>query len=471
MTDAADLDVTAAATALRRGDFSSKELTQAYLDRIGRYDGAINAFITVLAERALKQAGEADARRQAGRPLSSLDGIPVALKDNIDVAGCETTNGLASGLVADEDAFVVSRLKASGAVILGKLNMHEGALGGTTNNPHHGATHNPWRKNFSPGGSSGGAGAAVAARLCALALGTDTMGSVRLPAHYCGIAGLKATAGLISTRGVTPLSYRYDYVGPLTQTARDMALLLPLLARLDRESPESVAWPDKSWAFGPMLPDLMYWRIGVVDSFAGIPVESGVAAAFERGLEAFREADADIIPIKWPGYDARATRLAGLLICEADGAYALRERLATEPLVFSDELRGMLDFGRRAPAERLVAAERRVVETGHSFRRLFEEVDLVVCPTAPQAAFAHGGAAPLNQAEFTLIGNFSGCPGMSLPMGLTDEGLPVGLQIYAAPFQESRLVAAASAIESLLGPQPRPSLKGMAKKKATSSAG
>lgn len=466
MTDGTELDVTAAATALRRGDFSAVELTQAYLDRIERYDGAINAFIRVLSTSALKQAKEADARRAKGRPLSSLDGIPVALKDNIDVAGCETTNGLARGIVANEDAFVVSRLKAAGAVILGKLNMHEGALGGTTDNPHHGPTHNPWRKHFTPGGSSGGSGAAVAARLCAIAFGTDTMGSVRLPAHYCGVAGLKATMGLISTRGVAPLSYRYDYVGPLTRSARDMALVLPLLAKQDRESPESVAWPDKSWAFGPMLPDLMYWRIGVVDSFEAIPVEPEVKAAFKRGLAAFREADAEIVPVSWPGFDATRTRLAGLLICEADGAFAMRERLEKQPEIFSDYLRGMLDFGSRAPAVRLVEAERRVVEAGHSFRRLFEGVDLVVTPVAPQVAFAHGGEAPTNQADFTLIGNFSGCPALSVPMGLTKDGLPVGLQIYAAPFQEMRLVAAASAVATLIGAQPWPSLKGMAKRKA-----
>ena len=465
MSNATDLDVTAAATALRRGDFSAVDLTRAYFDRIDRYDGSINAYVKLLKRDALKQAREADARRRQGRPLSSLDGIPVALKDNIDIAGCPTTNGLARGRKADADAFVVTRLRMAGAVILGKLNMHEAALGGTTDNPHHGPTHNPWRKGYTPGGSSGGSGAAVAARLCAMALGTDTMGSIRLPAHYCGVAGLKATTGLISTRGIAPLSYRYDHVGPLTRTARDLALLLPLLTQEDLESPESVAWPDVSWAFGPMLPDLMYWRIGVVDRFESIAVEPDIRAAFERGLDAFRRADADIVSVSWPEYEATRTRLAGLLISEADAAYAMREKLDTQPKLFSPQLRAMLDYGSTARAERLVAAERTVVNAGHGFRRLFDDVDLIVTPTAPQAAFAHGGDAPLNQADFTLIGNFSGCPALSVPMGLNSDGLPVGMQIYAAPFQEMRLVAAASAIESLVGFMPRPSLRGMAKRK------
>ena len=464
MTDATDLDVTAAATAMRSGGLRAVDLTAAYLDRIERFDTSINAFVRVLAPSAMKQAAAADKRRKAGKALSSLDGIPIALKDNIDVAGCETTNGLVRGSVARQDAFVVEHLKASGAVILGKLNMHECALGGTTDNPHHGATHNPWRKGLTPGGSSGGAGAAVAARMCAMALGTDTMGSIRLPAHYCGVAGMKATTGLISTRGVAPLSYRYDHVGPLTRTARDLALVLPMLVRHDRESPESVPWPDKSWAFGPMLPDLMYWRIGVVDSFEAMPVEPGVKAGFERGLDALRQADAEIVPVSLPGFDATATRLAGLLISEADAAHALGDRLDKEPEAFSPGLRQMLEYGRNAPASRLVAAERVVVEAGHRFRRLFEQVDLVIAPTAPQAAFPHGGAVPLDQANFTLLGNFSGCPALSLPVGLTDNGLPVGFQFYAAPFREARLVAAASAVESLLGIQPMPHLKGMARR-------
>ena len=466
MGDPTSLDVTAAATALRRGDFSAVELTRAYLERIDRYDGALNAYIRVIAESALRQAKAADKRRESGRPLSAMDGIPVALKDNIDLNGYETTNGLARGSVARQDAFVVRSLKAAGAVILGKLNMHEGALGSTTDNPHHGATHNPWRKGHTPGGSSGGSGAAVAARLCAMALGTDTMGSVRLPAHYCGVVGMKPTTGLISTRGVTPLTYQYDHVGPLTRSSRDLALLLSLLVAHDLENPESVAWPEGSWSFGPMLPDLMYWRVGVVDCFERMPVEPGVKAGFERGLEALRQADAEIVPIDWQDFDATRTRLAGFLISEAEAGHALAKRRKRDPQSFSPEFSAMLDYGSRAEGQRLVEARQLVTQVGHGFRRLFEQVDLVVAPTAPQTAFPHGGEVRRNQADFTLIGNFSRCPALSLPVGLDDSGLPVGFQIYAAPFQELRLVAAAAAMEALLGQPAMPAMKGMAKRRS-----
>ena len=193
MTDLTELDITAAGEALAAGDFSAEDLLRAYLARIEQYEAGMNCFITLLADSALGQARAADARRRTDERLSPLDGIPIALKDNIDLAGVPTTNGMVRFRTPDRDAAVTQRLRDAGAVLIGKANMHEGALGATTNNPHHGAAQNPWRPGFTPGGSSGGSAAAVSARFCAGALGTDTMGSVRLPASYCGLAGLKAT--------------------------------------------------------------------------------------------------------------------------------------------------------------------------------------------------------------------------------------------------------------------------------------
>ena len=198
-----------------------------FLSRAHGVGKPLNAFVALSEQSALADAKRAGERARQRRRLGVLDGIPIALKDNIDVAGMPTTNGL-GGLprMADTDAAVTQRLRRAGAIILGKLNMHEAALGGTTDNPHHGRTHNPYRMGFSPGGSSGGSGAAVAAGLCAAALGTDTAGSIRLPASYCGVVGFKPTYQRVSMQGIVPLHRRLDHVGPLTRTVADAGILL-----------------------------------------------------------------------------------------------------------------------------------------------------------------------------------------------------------------------------------------------------
>jgi aspartyl-tRNA(Asn)/glutamyl-tRNA(Gln) amidotransferase subunit A len=210
----------------------AEALTRLCLARTEGLGRPLNCFITLCPDTALAEARAADARSAMGKRLGPLDGIPVGLKDNIDVAGVPTTNGFGGGplRIPGEDAAVTRHLRDAGVVILGKLAMHEGALGATTDNPHHGRTHNPFRYSHSPGGSSGGSGAAVAAGLCCAALGTDTGGSVRIPASWCGVVGLKPSYGLISTRGVVPLSHRLDHVGPLTRTVADAALLMDTLA-------------------------------------------------------------------------------------------------------------------------------------------------------------------------------------------------------------------------------------------------
>ena len=222
MNDIIYASATRIAQAIRHKEISAEEVVQAHLDRIGQVNGALNAVVQLCADRAVSEAKAADEALARGDSVGPLHGVPMTLKDSLDTEGIISTGGTKGreSFVPSEDSVVAARLRAAGAILLGKLNMHECALGATTDNPHHGPTHNPWRAGYTPGGSSGGCGAAVAAGLVLAALGTDTLGSVRLPAAYCGIVGLKATMGLISTRGVVPLSPSLDHIGPLCRSVR-----------------------------------------------------------------------------------------------------------------------------------------------------------------------------------------------------------------------------------------------------------
>lgn len=453
MTDPTALDITDAAAALAAGTFSAQDLLQAYLERIARHENSLNCFITLLAEPARAQARAADARHANGRPLSPLDGIPIALKDNIDLAGVPTTNGMASFRTPGNDSTAAQRLRQAGAVIIGKANMHEGALGATTNNYHHGPCHNPWRHGYTPGGSSGGSAAAVAARLCAGALGTDTMGSVRLPAAYCGLAGLKPTYGLISTRGVVPLSYGLDHVGPICRSARDLSLLLSVLAGYDADCTESV---HPHGALDAVPVDLRGLRFAVPLSPDAVPCEAGIWENFQDHVAHLRQQGAVQVDLRLANPDPTGTRLAGLLISEAEAGHALEAELLSLPTDFSDDFRKMLDYGRNAPAYRLVAAQRRLHAAGHAVRRLFDQVDLLLLPTAAQAAFPIEQPAPASQADFTQWANHGGCPALSLPCGLSPDGMPLGLQMIGRPLADGRLLALAEAIAPLLPSLPAP---------------
>ena len=454
MSDPTELDITDAAAALADGGFSAEDLLGAYLARIGRYEDRLNCFITLLAEPAREQARAADIRRAKGERLSPLDGIPIALKDNIDLAGAPTTNGMAKFRMPDDDATAARRLRQAGAVIIGKANMHEGALGATTDNHHHGPSHNPWRPGHTPGGSSGGSAAAVAARLCAGALGTDTMGSVRLPAAYCGLAGLKPTYGLISTHGVVPLSYGLDHVGPICRSTRDLALLLAVLAGHDPDCTESIH-PHR--ALRAPAVDLKGLRFAVPLNAGATRCEDGIWDDFEGHVASLRQQGAVQVDLRLANPDPTGTRLAGLLISEAEAGHALEAHLQSHPGDFSDDFRKMLDYGRKAPAHRLVAAQRHLKAMGHEVRKLFDQVDLLLLPTAGEAAFSFERPAPAGQADFTQWANHGGCPAVSLPCGLSPDGLPLGLQLIARPLADGYLLALAEAIAPLLPPLPAPS--------------
>lgn len=444
--------MTAAALAARlaAGATTAVAETEAALARIAAANPRLHAFITVDAEGARRAAAESDARRAAGRARGPLEGVPVAVKDNLAVAGLPWTDGTRAHArrIAAADSAAVERLRAAGAVILGTLNLHEGALGATTDNPFWGRCENPLRPGFTPGGSSGGSGAAVAAGLVPIALGTDTMGSVRIPAAYCGVWGLKPTAGLVPMRGLSHLSWTLDTIGPLAACPEDLAFALAALAGPDAESPDSRE-PPPGWSAALPGVGLAGLRLGL--PAAAVPCEEAVSAAFAALAGRARAAGARLEPLTLPDWEPAATRRAGLLVAEAEAAHLHGPAIAADPEGFSEAYRRMLDYGARAPAVRLAAAHDRLRRAGHAARRaLAAGLDALLMPTAPQRAFPHGAAAPESQADLTALANAAGLPAVAFPLPAPDGGLPASAQLVGPAWSEGRLIALARALHALM---------------------
>ncbi len=407
----ADLSLSGLCEGYAAGTLDPVAVTQAYLDRIARENPRLNAYVAVTAEAAREAAAASAARWRAGKPVSAIDGAPIAVKDNIDIAGVVTTNGLPGGRLAAADAPVVARLREAGAVLLGKTNLHEAAFGTTTFNPHWGMTHNPHCEGWTAGGSSGGSGAAVAGGLAAAALGSDTMGSIRLPAAYCGCFGLKPTQGAAPLDGVAPLAPSLDHVGPLARTAEDALALLEVM------SGRPVA-PEGSWH--PVR----------LAAFDGVALEPEVEDAMPP---------LDLPALDWPDYDPSAARRAALLVIEAEAFAALGM-----PEGASDELRGFLDYGANLAPERLAAAR----ETLRPIRedaaeRIGDAV--IIAPVATCGPFPRSRKAPASQAELLAFANLTGLPALAFPCGRMANGMPFALQAIAGPGREAALVAASRA--------------------------
>lgn len=457
MIEPINYDISAVTAALAAGEFSAREFTEATLKRIESQNGALNAFTAVTAEQALAAADESDVRRERGASIGPLEGVPIALKDNIDLKGTPTTAGMATrrDRIAVDDAVVTARLRGAGAVLLGKLNMEAAAMGAVTNNPDFGATHNPYRRGFTPGGSSGGSGAAVAAGLCVAALGTDTLGSVRIPASYCGVAGLKPSTGLVSVRGVVPLSWRYDHVGPLARSVRDLGLMLDALAGYDPECAESQDLPVEATYDPGEAPDVSGFTLGRLTGH-GIAVDPDIDAAFGRACEVLSDLGCTIKDIAIPDHDYSAVRRAGLLIVVAEGAVVHADDLESRPGRLAPGVRAMMNHGRRASAADYVKAERRIAEVVVKARLAFEGLDALLTPAAPQTAFSFDDEAPVTQADFTAQANLTGAPAVSVPMGLSGAGLPMGLQIVGKASADAAVLRIARAYERAAGWNLRP---------------
>ena len=434
-SDFTHADLTAQSQALAHGDATSVALTSQVLALIAQRNPQLNAYLHVDAQGALRAAALSDARRAAGGTLGPLDGLTLAVKDNIDVAGMPTTAGMAArrGRIAAADAFVVQGLRAVGMVVLGKLNMHEAALGATNDNPHYGRCEHPHRPGYTPGGSSGGSASAVAAGLCALALGSDTMGSVRIPAAYCGVVGFKASWGLVSTAGSVACCHALDHIGPLLRSRRDLRLVMPALARFDARCADARDIAAR--------PALARPRFVAATDVAALGATSAMAQAYEQALQSLSARGDTVTRIDLSGHDFGRARRAGLLATEADLLVEHAADWREQPQNFSPELARMLAWASRQSAATLAAALRTVAQAHVEAARWWSHGDVMLLPTAPQSAFAFGDAVPANQADFTAIANLAGLPALSAPLPVAPGELPLGLQAIAPVGGEATLLA------------------------------
>jgi len=452
MSDPTDLTIADAAAALRDRRITSTDLTTAHLRRIERVNPTVNAYVTITAERALADAKRADDEIARGGHRGPLHGVPIGLKDIVQTKGIRTTCGskVHATWVPNVDATVATRLARAGSVLLGKLNTHEYAFGVTTDNPHWGATRNPWDTTRIPGGSSGGSGAAVAAGLALGAIGTDTGGSIRIPASVCGVVGLKPTYGRVSKAGVFPMSYLFDHVGPLTRTVEDAAIMLGAIAGYDAADATTVPVPVDDYR-RRLADGARGLRVGVARGLFE-PADAEVLAAVESALRTFARLDATVTDVDVP--ELPVNEVFGVMIAEAKEIHAdtLAHRM--------DDLGRDLQLYLSPPvgdAVWMASALRQTRDYASAVRCVLESVDVLVSPTCPIAAPPIGAdvvqVGPIEMQTFFAMAlrtapfNIAGLPALSLPCGFTSGGMPIGLQIVGRPFDEATVLRVGHAYE------------------------
>ena len=451
MTDFTSISELAAR--LRRREVSPVEITRECLGRIEKLNPGLNAFITVMAESAVAEARRAEAEILRGEWRGALHGIPVAVKDLIDVAGVRTT--AASALYKDRfaayDAEVVRRLRDAGAVIVGKNNLHEFAYGGSSLVSYFGDVHNPWDVGRIAGGSSGGSAAAVAAGMVYAAIGTDTAGSIREPAALCGCVGLKPTYGRVSSRGVIPLSWSLDHVGPLAATVEDAAVVLQAIAGHDAGDVGSadVAVTDYVSALRDGAKGM---RVGVARGYFFDDLDGEVASAMEHALRGLQSLGAELREVQFSENDVPTDRTV-----QAAESYAFHaEKVAKRPELYQAETLRRIRSGEAITAGEYILRKRELEGARRNIRAVFADVDVLVTPTMPTAApaIAEFRANPdaLRPAELKLLRNTRpfnvwGLPAISVPCGFTQSGLPIGMQIAGPHWREDLVLRLAHAYE------------------------
>jgi aspartyl-tRNA(Asn)/glutamyl-tRNA(Gln) amidotransferase subunit A len=440
------LTIVEAAKMLRNRQLSPVELTTACLNQIEKLNPLLNAFITVTADSAMAEARQAEDEITKGNYRGSLHGIPIGLKDLIDTAGVKTTCGSAvfANRIPTEDADIVQRLRQAGAVFLGKQNMQEFAYGGTSAASYFGPVHNPWDLTRIPGGSSGGSAAAVAAGLCFASIGTDTGGSVRQPASYCGVVGLKPTYGRVSTRGVFPLSWSLDHVGPICRSVPDTAIMLDAIAGYDALDPFSVDWPTQNY-FSSLSAASSY-RVGVVRKPFFEDLDADVEAAVEKAIAFIRSLGSEVVDVMLPSTPATV---------QGPEVYALHEqRLQDSPELFQRFVRERMEQARPVSTSEYVEGRRELESVRRRVREVFHTVDVLLTPTVSVPPITIGEAiamSPPSGGEVWLRNtrpfNAYGLPTISVPCGFTSTGLPIGLQLSGDRFEEAKLLAFANSFE------------------------
>lgn len=457
---------------------SAVEITQEALDRITQLEPKLKSFLCVTADRAMAQAVQVDAQIAAGEEIGLLAGIPIAVKDNMCTQGVPTTcaSRILENFVPPYDATVVSKLQAAGAVIVGKANMDEFAMGSSTETSAYQVTANPWDLERVPGGSSGGSAAAVASGECVVSLGSDTGGSIRQPASFCGLVGMKPTYGLVSRYGLVAYASSLDQIGPFGRTVEDAAILLGAIAGYDQKDSTSlnVEIPDYAQALRPSLRPKGLIRIGVIKETFGVGLDSAVKDAVTKAIEQFQQLGAEIQVVSCPRfryglptYYVIAPSEASANLARYDGVkYGFRSPDSDNLLDMYAKTRSQ-GFG--SEVKRRIAIGTYVLSAGYydayylkaqkvrtlikeDFEKAFAQVDVLVSPTAPTTAFNAGEKFndPLSMYLsdlMTIPVNLAGLPALSLPCGFDDKGLPIGIQLIANVLQESRLFQVAHAYE------------------------
>ena len=439
---------------IRRRSISPVELTRGCLARVEELNPILNAFITVTTESALADARRAEEEIKRGGWRGPLHGIPIALKDLIDTVGVRTTaaSALFKDRVPAEDAEIVLRLKKAGAVLIGKQNLHEFAYGGSSIVSHFGEVHNPWNLAHITGGSSGGSAAAVAAGLGYGAIGTDTAGSVRLPAACCGVVGLKPTYGRISTRGVIPLSWSLDHVGPITTTVADAAIVLQAIAGCDRNEISSAEVPTRDYVAALQeTPGAL--RVGIPRSFFFDDLDQEISAAIDEALAVITKLSAGVREITFPVATDRTVQTAE--------SYAYHAKsVAQAPELYQPETLRRIRAGANVSAADYIHRRRELDEARRAIMSVFDSVDLLVTPTIPTPppiiADLKENPDLLRPCEILMLRNTRpvnvwGVPAISIPCGFTAKGLPIGLQIIGPHWREDLVLQLAYAYEQATG--------------------
>lgn len=461
-TNLAFLSIEELAPMLQRREISPVELAEHFLARFEKANGQLNAYITVTRAEALKAARASEARFMRGKQRGLLDGIPISLKDNLWTRGIRTTGGsqILRGFVPQQDATAVERLLRAGAVVLGKTNMHEFAYGVTSENPHYGVVRNPWDTSRTPGGSSGGSAAAVSAGLCVASVGTDTGGSVRIPASLCGVVGLKPTFGRISCFGTIPLAPSLDHVGPITRTCGDAALMLAVMAGRDENDAATLAQPNlrKIGTLRELDARLRLraarkpkFRLGWPKDYFFERVTDDVRRRIDTALNILVDLGAAIEEVPLPHAADGDEPSTSIALAEATHVHRHAGWFPAHLLEYGEDVRSRLQAGTEIRAADYLAALDVRERVRKDFSKALERVDAIVAPTTPVTAprigeklLNIGGTEETSRSALIRTNrpaNFTGLPALSIPCGWTDESLPVGLQLIGRRWEEESLLA------------------------------
>ena len=436
-------------------EVSPVDVVQAHLERIQATEPVLNSFITRPGDEALEAARQAEREIQASRYRGPLHGIPVGLKDLYYVKGVPNTSGsrIFHDFVPDYDGAVAARLKEAGAILMGKLNLHQFAFGPLGVNADYGDMHNPWDPTRLAGGSSGGSGSAAAAGQCAITMGTDTGGSIRIPSALCGLAGIKPTYGRISRYGLAPLSWSLDHAGPMARTVEDCALVLNILAGHDPKDPTSAREPVPNYR-ASLTGNVRGLRIGVPKEYFEVPVDPQVKKAVMKALEVLEEMGAQVKEVSWPMYHQSGAVSAPIITSEAAALH--RDLLLSRGNEYDPRVRWRLEVGLFISAADYVRALRVRAVYNRQARELFQEVDLLAGPTEPVVAPSIGASeVQINGNPVSVMAallqcsrpfNLTGSPALTVPCGFSD-GLPMGLQLAGRPFDEVTVLNAGYAYQ------------------------